>query len=325
MAKRKATSGIPIPKILAGVVALLLAVLAVWWLVRPSKPVFDGERALRHVYTQVEFGPRVFGKDGYLRTLDWMVNHLEQSADAVSPQPFAYTDAHDSTKVWGGTNIVASFNLNPDGGRRVMLAAHWDTRPTADQDPDSTNWDQPVPGANDGGSGVAVLIEMARLLAEQPPDVGVDLVFFDLEDIGDDLGPDANLSTTANPFAIGSQRFVEENPEYRPEFGILLDMVCDADLRIPKESYSTTHAGHVVERVWEAADRVGASAFLDEAGGPVVDDHVAFLQRGIPVINLIHYPFPPTWHTMADVPSACSAESLQQIGDVLVEVVYSDS
>ncbi len=325
MTKRKATSGIPIPKILAGVVLLLLAVLAVWWMARPSNPVFDGERALRHVFTQVEFGPRVFGTDGYQRTLDWMVRHLEQSADAVSPQPFAYIDAHDSTRVWGGTNIVASFNLHPEGGRRVMLAAHWDTRPIADQDPDSTNWDQPVPGANDGGSGVAVLIEMARLLAEQPPEIGVDLVFFDLEDIGDDIGPDADSSTVSNPFAIGSQRFVEENPEYRPQFGILLDMVCDADLRIPKESYSTINAGSVVERVWEAAERVGASAFLSEAGGPVVDDHMAFLQRGIPVIDLIHYPFPSTWHTLADVPSACSAESLQQVGDVLVEVVYGDS
>ena len=325
MAKKSSALPFPISRLLLAVAGAIVLAGLVWWITRPSIPSFDGERALRHVQTQVEFGPRVFGTDGYQRTLDWMIRQLEQTADAVSPQPFAYTDAHDSTKVWGGTNIVASFNLHPDGGRRVMLAAHWDTRPVADQDPDSTNWDQPVPGANDGGSGVAVLIEMARLLAEQPPEIGVDLVFFDLEDIGDDLGPDADSSTVANPFAIGSHRFVEENPEYRPQFGILLDMVCDADLRIPRESYSTINAGSVVDRVWEAAERVGATAFLDEVGGPVVDDHVAFLQRGIPVIDLIHYPFPSTWHTMADVPSACSAESLQQVGDVLVEVVYSDS
>jgi len=324
MVKRKANADLPIPKILAGAVALLLVVAAVWWLTRPSNPVFDGERALRHVYTQVEFGPRVFGTEGYQQALDWMVRQLEQTADAVSPQPFAWADAHDSTKVWGGTNIVASFNLNPEGGRRVMLSAHWDTRPVADQDPDSTNWSQPVPGANDGGSGVAVLMEMARLLAEQPPDVGVDLVLFDLEDIGDDIGPDADSSTVANPFAIGSQRFVEENPAYRPQFGILLDMVCDADLRIPRESYSNINAKPVVDRVWEAAERVGATVFLDEEGGPVVDDHMAFLQQGIPVIDLIHYPFPSTWHTMADVPSACSAESLQQVGDVLVEAVWGE-
>ncbi len=287
-----------------------------------SKPSFDGERALRHIQTQVEFGPRVFGTDGYEQTLEWMVRQLEATADAVSRQPFSWIDAHDSTKVWGGTNIVASFNLNPEGGQRVMLSAHWDTRPFADQDPDSTNWSTPVPGANDGGSGVGVLMEIARLLAEQPPDIGVDLVFFDLEDIGDNLGPDADSSARANPFAIGSQQFVQENPAYRPQFGILLDMVCDSELRIPREAYSNINAESVVDRVWEAAERVEAAVFLDEVGGPVVDDHLAFLQQGIPVINLVHYPFPSTWHTLGDVPSACSAESLQQVGDVLVEVVW---
>ncbi len=289
-----------------------------------SKPEFDGERALRHIQTQVEFGPRVFGMEGYQPTLDWIISQMEGSADAVSPQPFAYTDVHDSTIVWGGTNVVASFNLNPKGGHRVMLVAHWDTRPMADQDPDSTNWDEPVPGANDGGSGVGVLVEIGRLLAEQPPDVGVDLVFLDMEDRGDDLPPEADPAILSNPFAIGSQRFVEENPDYRPRYGILLDMVCDTDLRIPREAYSENNAKSVMDRVWAAADRVGATAFLDEPGGPVVDDHVAFLQQGIPVIDLIHYPFPSTWHTVGDVPSACSAASLQQVGDVLVEVIWGE-
>ena len=239
-------------------------------------------------------------------------------------QPFTAPDAHDSTKVWEGTNVVASFNLQPTGGQRVLLAAHWDTRPFADQDPDPAQRSQPVPGANDGASGVAVLLEMARLLHAQPLNVGVDLVFFDLEDLGDDLGPDADTSAAANAFALGSRAFVEANSQYRPQYGILLDMVCDADLRIPQEAFSRINAPHVVERVWAAAERVGATAFVNEPGGPVVDDHVAFLQRGIPMIDLIHYPFPSTWHTTGDVPAACSAASLQQVGNVLVEVLYGE-
>ncbi len=327
MAHRKQYEGRLWPKIIGGAALLAVVVIAGWWLLtRPSpKPIFDGERALRYVHNQVDYGPRVFGTQGYMDTLDWIKRQMEGSADAVSIQPFAHTNVHDSTEVWGGTNIVASFNLNPSGARRMMLAAHWDTRPFADQDPNPANHIRPVPGANDGGSGVAVLVEMAQLLAGQMPDIGVDLVFFDMEDRGDNLDPDADPSTIANPFAIGSQRFVEENPDYRPEYGILLDMVCDADLRIPKESYSNINAKPVVDRVWAAAERVGATAFLNEQGGPVVDDHVVFLQNGIPVIDLIHYPFPSTWHTLADLPTACSAESLQQIGDVLVEVIYGDN
>lgn len=311
-------------KLVGGVVVVGLLGILGWWVTRSSNPPFSGENALALVETQVGFGPRVPGTEGHQAMLDWMIEELGQYADAVNSQPFTYTDAHDSTKVWEGTNVVASFNLNPEEGSRVMLSAHWDTRPFADQDGNPENRSRPVPGANDGASGVAVLMEMASILAQNPPDVGVDLVFFDMEDLGDDLGPAPDTSQATNPFAIGSREFVEANTSYRPQYGILLDMVCDAELRIPKESYSTMHAGQVVELVWEAADRVGADAFLDEEGGPVVDDHIAFLQKGIPVANLVHYPFPATWHTMGDVPAACSAESLQQVGDVLVEVVYAE-
>lgn len=303
---------------------LVLILVLVWWFTRTPKPVFSGEQAFAYVHTQVDFGPRIPGSDGHHAALQWMLGELEPYADAVDTQPFTYVDAHDSTKVWEGTNVVASFNLDPAGARRVMLSAHWDTRPVADHDPDPEQRTEPVPGANDGASGVAVLLEMARLMSHNQPDIGVDIVLFDMEDIGDDVGPEPDSSVVANPFALGSRQFVEDNPRYRPEYGILLDMVCDANLRIPKEVYSQTHAAHIVDKVWEAAANVGAEAFLDEAGGPVADDHVAFLQKGIPVIDLIHYPFPESWHTTNDLPSSCSAQSLQQIGDVLVEVIYNE-
>jgi hypothetical protein len=291
---------------------------------RRPVPTFDGARALALVEDQVAFGPRVPGSEGHARMLDWLQTTLGEHADAVSLQPVTHVDAHDSTTVWEGTNVVASFNLTPEGGRRVMLAAHWDTRPIADQDPDPARRAEPVPGANDGASGVAVLLELARHLARRSPDVGVDLVFFDLEDLGDDQGPEADSTAPVNPFAIGSEAFAAANPQYRPTYGVLLDMVCDRDLRIPKEAYSRINAPEVIDRVWAAADRAGADAFLDEEGGPVLDDHIAFLRRGIPVIDLIHYPFPATWHTTADVPAACSAESLGQVGQTMLELLYGE-
>src|SRR5690606_16818864 len=139
--------------------------------------------------------------------------------------------------------------------------------------------------------------------------------------LGDDRPPGTD-SVASNPFAIGSEAFAADHPQYRPAYGVLVDMVCDRDLRIPQEAYSRIHAAEALARVWEAAERAGAEAFLDEPGGPVVDDHIAFLRRGIPVVNLIHYPFPDTWHTTADVPAACSAGSLEQVGATLVELLY---
>lgn len=311
--------------ILPAAVAVLLALLAVpalRLLDRPARPGFDAARALGHIHDQVALGPRVPGTEAHRATQAYLVEALEPYADQVGVHTFSVPDAHDTTRVHEGANIVASFR--PDAGRRVMLAAHWDTRPFADRDPDPARRGEPVPGANDGASGAAVLLELARLFADTPPPVGVDLVFFDLEDLGDDLPADTPPDAPRNAFALGSEAFAADHPDYRPAYGILLDMVCDADLRIPREQNSVTYARPVMDRVWAAADRVGADAFLDEAGGAVMDDHVAFLRRGIPVVDLIHAPFPETWHTTADTPDRCSEESLQQVGDVVVEVVYGD-
>ena len=295
---------------------------ATWLLYRDTKPDFNAERAFAEIVRQVEFGPRVPGSEGHRLTRLYLVETLQQYADQVGEQHFTYTDRHDSTKTIDASNIIASFNLGSQVNKRVMLAAHWDTRPMADRDPDSLNQRLPVPGANDGASGVAVLLEMARLLRATPPDIGVDIVLFDLEDMGDDGAADS--AGVKNPFAIGSEYFAENYAHYRPTYGILLDMVCDKNLRIPKEANSVASAGPIVEKVWEAAERVGASAFVDEPGQAVVDDHIAFLKRGIRVVDLIHTPFPSYWHTTADTPEQCSVGSLQQVGDVLVEVIYSE-
>ena len=202
-----------------------------------------------------------------------------------------------------------------------MLCAHWDSRPTADQDPDPANHQKAVLGANDGASGVAVLLEMAHILHHNPLDFGIDIVLFDLEDMGDH---GAGLeSDSLTPFCIGSQYFVKNRPGYHPRFGILLDMVGDKELRFEREGYSWGRAPQVVTKVWNAAKEVGATAFVEEIREPVLDDHVPFLEKGIKVIDIIDFDY-PHWHTINDTPDKCSAESLQQVGDVLIEVLYNE-
>src|SRR5690606_32148742 len=159
-----------------------------------------------------------------------------------------------------------------------------------DRDPDPAKRSRPVPGANDGASGVAVLLEIARILHANPLGIGVDMILFDLEDLGTAEQVEADAAEARIPFAIGSAAFVRNNPTYRPTFGILLDMVGDRNLRIPKEGYSRAYAPRIVEKVWAAAERVGAEAFVDEPGGAVEDDHVPFLRAGIPMVDLIHLP-----------------------------------
>ena len=284
-----------------------------------SKPAFDGNRAFTYLQAQCEFGSRAPGSEGHRQCGDFLVRELQKYADKVWEQKFNYRDKEGTSAVYEGRNIVASFNVTPKENYRVLLCAHWDTRPVADKDPVPAKRSLPVLGANDGASGVAVLLEMARILKENPPDFGVDIVLFDLEDMGSynaSAYPDL-----LNQFCIGSEYFAANSKTYRPRYGILLDMVGDQNLAIKKEGYSWSNARDVVEKVCSAADKTGASAVVEEIGEPLHDDHIAFLQRGIKVIDLIDFDY-PYWHTTEDTPDKCSAESLQQVGDVLVEVIY---
>lgn len=297
-------------------VLILVAAVAAWWLTRPTKPVFDGERAFAHVEGQVALGPRYPGSPGHEAVRRYLRDALDPLADRVVEIPFTYVTPRGDTLT--GYNIMASFE--PQRTPRVALAAHYDTRPEADRDPDPARRTEPILGANDGGSGTAVLLELARLLAETPAAAGgVDLIFFDLEDLGE---YETETDTLALPFAIGSEAFVAQNPQYRPAWGVLLDMVGDRNLVIPQEAYSRQYAPALVERIWDAAERVGATAFVRQPGGAVIDDHIAFLRVGIPMVNLIHQPFPDTWHTVRDTPEYVAVESLQQVGDVVVELIW---
>lgn len=303
---------------LLGVVVLIIAFYFIQqWMNTYSRPNFDGGRAFTHVVKQVAFGPRIAGTSGHEKALAYYKQILTPLAEQVTPQSFEWRDRKDTTNVWRGTNLVASFNLKAT--RRILLLAHWDTRPFADQDPDPTKRNKPVPGANDGASGVAVLLELARILHENPLELGVDILLTDMEDLGDydhDENPDGR-----NPFSIGAQKFVEMNSDYTPEYGVLLDMIGDKNLRIPYEKFSITNAPDVMEKVYAAAERAGARAFVREDGQAVTDDHIPFLRRGIPVVDLIDFEY-KYWHTIQDTPDKCSPESLKQVGQTMVELLY---
>jgi Zn-dependent M28 family amino/carboxypeptidase len=212
-----------------------------------------------------------------------------------------------------GYNVIALFQ--PEKAERILLCAHWDTRPWADKDPDPRKRSTPILGANDGASGVAVLLEVARLLHAQPPDVGVDIVLFD----GEDAGTEGNMQSWAQGSAYYARHLASKD---RQVLGVLVDMIGDADLEILQEYNSKAYARPVVDRVWAIAKELGCTAFKPLTGSSIMDDHIPLLQAGIPCIDLIDLDYPP-WHTMADTPDKCSPASLDQVGRVLVHLVYT--
>jgi len=215
-------------------------------------------------------------------------------------------------------NVIGSFY--PNERNRFLLAAHYDTRPWADEEPDTTLHARPILGANDGASGVAVLLHLAELLAARPPDRGVDLILFDGEDYGreGDLGAYCMGSTH---LARNWQEFGSPLATGDPEGLILLDMVGQAALAVPMEGYSLQVAPEWTRAVFARATELGLTAFEPIPGRSVYDDHVPFLRAGIPAVDLIDFDF-PAWHTTADRPEVCSAESLEQVGRLLTDVSY---
>jgi Zn-dependent M28 family amino/carboxypeptidase len=276
----------------------------------PFKPPrFDQERAFQRLRELCAFGPRNHGSEGKMKAEEWIQQTLRDAGAEVTVHFFEHTPK-GATKPEIFQNIMG--RINPKQKRRVLIATHYDTRSTADTDPDESRRKKPIIGANDGASGVAVLLEMAALWKDQPPPVGVDLIFFDGEDFG--RGPELD------DYFIGSKEYVRAFSDYPPEWGVVIDMVGDADFAIRKERDSLARAPAVVERLWRAASRVKSNGILDERGGLVYDDHTAFLDKGIPVVLLIDFSY-KWFHTTADTPDKCSAASLGQVGRAVMEAV----
>jgi hypothetical protein len=280
-------------------------------------PTFDGTNAFQYLLAQTDFGPRNPNSLGHQRCLSYLESTLRLSADEVRPQRFTHTGYDgDLLRL---TNIVASFR--PEKKNRILLCAHWDTRPRADYDPDSTRRSDPILGANDGASGVAVLLEIASLMGEFPPPVGVDIVLFD----GEDYGREGD-----HPMYLLGSRFFAANrpPDYVPRYGLLLDMVGDAELEILQEESSLKYAPRVVDRVWKSANALGITQFVPVRGMEVLDDHIPLNESGIPTINIIDFNYPDAshryWHTHMDTPDKCSPESLEAVGRVITHLIYSE-
>ena len=291
-------------------------------------PSFSADSAYAYVSRQVEMGPRVNNTPSHRSCEQWLVSSLRKfGADTVIEQRAVVSD--HAGRALDINNIIARFN--PSATKRILLLAHYDTRPAADQDPDPANRDKPVPGANDGASGVGVLMEVARQLGMQMPQIGVDILMTDAEDCGTDEGPDSELT-----WALGTQYFMDHLPyaSYAgmPAYAILLDMVGGAGATFKREYFSQRYAPEINAKVWNAARDAGLSARFQSGQGPgVVDDHVFVNRGGIPAIDIIECEnaqtgsFPPYWHTLADDMPVIDRSTLGDVGTVLMRIIYTET
>ena len=273
---------------------------------------FSGEQALAYVKAQLDFGPRVPGSEAHRKTGDWIVQMMKARADTVIEQRWDHTAADG--KVLPLRNVFARFR--PEATERVLYVTHWDTRPRSDNARDPEQKLLPVPGANDGASGTAMLIALGDVLKKTPPAVGVDFLFVDGEDYGEFGPPEVDVLLGAKYFA--------EFPlvaNYTPLFGVLWDMIGDRDLKFEKEANSMRGAPEVVARVWEQANALGhGSVFVPTEGIGITDDHIPLLKAGLRVINVIDLDF--KWHhTPDDTIDKISAASLKIVGDVALALV----
>ena len=290
-------------------ISILLFVLlaALGWYAysyRPQPPgesvAFDGQRAYADVQTQVSFGPRIPGSPGHAQVQEWIRAELKMAGWQVEIQ-------ESEARGHPIKNIVARRGDEP---AQIVIGAHYDSRMFADRDPDPANYSEPVPGANDGASGVAVLLELARSLPEET--VPVWLVFFDAEDNGDIEGWD---------WILGSREFVQNNP-LQPQAVIVVDMIGDADLNIYMERNSDPQ---ITNEIWRTAASLGfTNQFIDEYKYSMTDDHTPFLEAGIPAIDIIDFDY-PYWHTVQDTPDKVSAESLRAVGETVRTWVIQQS
>jgi Zn-dependent M28 family amino/carboxypeptidase len=271
---------------------------------------FKGSTALAYVEQQLAFGPRIPNTPGHDKMGEWLLTALRARADTVIVQSFQQRTSKGKTLEL--RNYFAQFN--PKATDRILYLAHWDTRPFADKSANLGQQRLPVPGANDGGSGVAVLLGVADALKAKAPAIGVDLLFVDGEDYGDFADSTETL--------LGARYFARHQPPgYQTLYAVLFDMVGDKNLDIQQEGYSITNAPEVVQRVWQTADRLGYSRiFQPRVGQTLTDDHVPLQQAGIRAIDVIDFDF-PYHHTTEDTLDKISAESLQIVGDVAVALV----
>lgn len=300
----------------------------------PVGPVFNADSAYAFTKAQCDFGPRNMNSRGHDLCGEWIVNKFREYGCKVTTQRVNLT-GYDGTTL-RSCNIMAS--INPEATTRILLCAHWDSRPWADNDPDQSNWKKPIIAANDAASGIAVMLELARIInngkAEKAlrPQLGVDFVCFDAEDWGTPQW--ADVPDDADSWALGAQYWSKNLPQgYEARYGILLDMVGGVGAQFFQEGISLQYAPEIVKKVWRSTREVGfGSYFPKRMGGMVTDDHVPVNRYAkIPTIDIIpFYPdckqsgFGPTWHTLADNMENIDRNTLRAVGQTLVQVIYKE-
>ena len=289
-------------------------------------PAFDADSAWVFVENQVKFGPRVPNSEAHVACGNYLTSELKRFGAQVYEQEATLT-AYNGTQL-KAKNIIGSFN--PENSKRVLLFAHWDSRPYADHDKDPANHKKPIDGADDGASGVGVLLEMARQFSIKSPAIGIDIIFFDAEDYGT---PEFVKEYKENTWCLGAQ-FWAKNPHvkgYKADFGILLDMVGAKNASFFKEATSMRYAPQIVELVWSTARDLGyGKFFINAEGGAITDDHqYVILGRNIPCIDIIYTDpesdngFGPHWHTQNDTMDNIDRETLKAVGQTVLQVVYN--
>lgn len=291
-------------------------------------PDFNADSAYSYVKAQVDFGPRVPNSEAHTNCANYLASEMNKYADTVYVQRFTVT-AFDGTKL-KAKNIIAEFNSKQTD--RILLFAHWDTRPFADHSKNPEEWDIPIDGANDGASGVGVLMELARNFKQKMPTIGIDIIFFDVEDYGQ--ADHKNLPYVEDSWCLGSQYWAKNKhvPGYFAKYGILLDMVGAKDAFFTKEEISRYFASNVVDKVWNTAEKLGYSNFfLNQKTNPITDDHYYINTIAqIPSIDIIqHDPttdsgFGAYWHTHNDNMDIIDKTTLKAVGQTLLEVLYNE-
>ncbi|KXB81404.1 peptidase, M28 family [Prevotella amnii] len=297
---------------------------------KPVGPNFNEDSAYTFIAAQCKFGERIMNSDAHEKCRAWIVKKFKEYGCTVKEQN-ANLKGYDGT-ILRATNIIAQYN--PNAKKRILICAHWDSRPWADNDPDSSNHKKPVMAANDGASGVAVMIELSRILnkKKQPLNIGIDFVCFDAEDWGVPSW-EHTVTDAGESWALGAQYFADNYyKKTKPLFGILLDMVGGEGAQFYREGMSMQYAPDVVERVWNAAKEAGYESFFpDDMGGMITDDHIPINKKaGIPTIDVIpYYPdcqqssFGPTWHTIYDTIEHIDKNSLKAVGQTMIQVIYT--
>jgi glutaminyl-peptide cyclotransferase len=280
-------------------------------------PQYIADSAYIYTKAQVDFGPRVPNSEAHRKCGDYLVAQLKQWCDTVVEQKAGIT-AHDG-KVLQMRNIIGSFN--PAAGNRILLSAHWDTRPWADQD--TKDRDKAFDGANDGAASAAMLLEVARQLAAADIKTGIDIILFDLEDYG--------KSEIENSYCYGSQYWANNKhiTGYQARFGILLDMAAGANATFTKEGTSMQYAPEIVDMVWKAAANAGyGNYFVQDQSAGIIDDHYYINKAGIRCIDIIHYEYTAPshfwkhWHTHEDTMDKIDRNTMKAVGQTLLEVIF---